>query len=141
MCIPFVYTQLLWLGSYFFNIGKLHNYSKFAHISIIKLFFYKVLLAPLIETLLFQFIIIEFFLLIFKGNKVIIALIISASVFGYSHYFNTQNVLYSLFAALIGLIFASIYILTKRRKDINPFLLVFFVHLSINLFAFVINDL
>jgi len=138
---PTVYTLILSLVNQFISVGTMHSDSILKNVPLYKILFYKVILGPFVETLFFQFIIIEIILWIFRKHKELISIILSGLIFGFVHYFNTQNILYTFFAIIAGLIFSTIYTMSKLRKDTNPLLLVFTIHLSINLFAFIINDL
>jgi len=106
-----------------------------------KSLFYKfnivVLVGPLIETFLFQYVFIEFLLMFSKRYLVLI--IISGLIFGASHYPHFHNFLYSFFAFIAGFLFASIYIISKKRKDLNAFYMVFLVHSCSNLIAFLVG--
>ena len=100
---------------------------------------YGVLLMPFIETFIFQYLPIELLKLFIK-NKQLIIVIISGGLFGFAHYFNNRDYLFSIAAFFAGIIFASIYLYSKERKDISfPFLLVFCVHSVINLISISIN--
>jgi len=108
-------------------------------LGLLKKIFYGVLFAPLIETFFFQYLPIELLRLIIKKKELFIV-IISGALFGFAHYFNNHDYLFSIAAFLVGLIFASIYLFAKNRKDISfPFLLVFCVHAVINLISLSIN--
>lgn len=117
----------------------IHKTSFLLEKSLFHKFNIQVFLAPIIETLIFQFLIIEFFYFLFK--KYSICLIISSLFFGIMHYTNNHNITYTLAAIFAGLIFATIYIISKNRKDLNAFLVVILVHSSTNLFSFLINNI
>ncbi len=129
--IPLVYTLLL----SFFCVEKMHKTTNFR---LPYLFFRNVFFVPIIETFLFQFSIIEMMLKLKINFKMIIS--ISGLIFGLLHYTNTYNLFYALLAVVVGFIFASIYLFSKIRKDVNAFCMVFLVHLLINLVAFLYND-
>lgn len=92
-----------------------------------------VLISPLIETIIFQLIIIE--LLYNKFRKDLIC-IISAFIFGCSHLY---NFLYFVFAFIMGFAFAYLYILGKKKDSGIKY--VFLSHLIYNLIAFILNNL
>lgn len=111
----------------------------FENESLIYIFTIVVILAPLIETFIFQFFIIEILLHLNKSkiNKIII-ITTSSLLFGLSHYFNVH---YFIFGVIFGILLSSCYLLAKIRKDINPFLLTLLVHASYNGFVFFINEI
>lgn len=92
-----------------------------------------VLAAPLIETIIFQFIIIE--ILYEKVRKEIICLI-SALFFASSHLY---NVLYFVFALILGFAFAYLYFIGRVNK--KAFQYVYLTHLTYNLIAFTFSHL
>ncbi len=106
--IPLIYTFILTIISFFVEIGATHRKDLFINSSLLGIFFKKVIFAPFIETLFFQALIIEIVLKTNLKNKDIIAILISGLVFGGTHFFNTHNILYTIFAIIAGLLFASI---------------------------------
>jgi len=142
LIIPFIYTLSLALLSNFIEIGPINKETLFQNSSLFKIFFLLVILGPFIETLVFQVIVIEIITKIFKQkNQHYIGILASGFAFGLAHYTNTHNPIYTFFAIIAGILFASIYVFSKIRKDINPFILVFFSHSLINFFSFLINHL
>lgn len=101
------------------------------------IFIATVLIAPVLETLIFQYGIIEVSLRLKNKNKILYAILASAIVFSLSHYY---NIFYILSSFILGFAFATFYIIAKIRKDINPFYLLFSIHCLINLVAFIFND-
>jgi len=101
------------------------------------IFILTVLVAPVLETLIFQYGIIELLFRLKNKNKILYAILASAIVFGLSHYY---NIFYVLNSFILGLAFATFYIIAKIRKDINPLYLLFSIHSLINLVAFIFND-
>jgi membrane protease YdiL (CAAX protease family) len=111
----------------------------FENESLIYIFIIVVIFGPLLETILFQYFIIEFLLFFDKLKKNrIITLIISSLIFGLSHSF---NVYYFFFGLILGILLSLCYLLAKTRKDIHPFLFTLFIHSSYNLFVFFINEI
>lgn len=107
--------------------------------SLLFIFTLVVILGPLVETLIFQFGIIELFLLINKSHLVkAIALLVSSVLFGLSHSYSLQYIIHT---SIFGFLFSSCYLLAKERKDIHPFMLTFLAHSSSNLFVFLINEI
>jgi len=92
-------------------------------------------LAPAIETFIFQKLPIDFFWESFSKKWPL--LIISATPFGILHYFKEyffRDILYSFGC---GVIFAYAYILAKKREDMSAFLVVSLIHAGYNLFGVV----
>lgn len=120
---------------------KIKNDLMEQHISIIFLFI--VLISPFFETLIFQFSIIELGYKFIKKEKIV--LFTSAFLFGFVHIFNNEaiinKVIYFTITFLSGLIWAIIYSLAKKRKNVSPFLLILSIHIFENLIGFVINEL
>lgn len=96
-------------------------------------FFLVVLVSPLLETIIFQFIIIE--ILYEKVRKELICLI-SGLLFASTHLY---NFLYFVFALIIGFAFAYLYFIGKINK--KAFQYVYLTHLIYNLMAFTFNYL
>lgn len=83
------------------------------------------IVGPIIETLIFQYGIIEILSdkKIFKEKKIIVA-IISALLFGSTH---SYSFLYVIYAFLIGLVLAYSYI-TYKKKSFSAFWVVVIIH-------------
>lgn len=82
------------------------------------------MIAPLFETLIYQYVVIEILSFkILKGKKLIIA-IISALMFAIGH---TYSFLYVFYTFIIGLILAYSY-LTYKEKSYSAFWVVFWIH-------------
>ena len=139
LAIPLIYNSL----SVFVKIGTIHRKNLFQNLPLFIIFFNKVILAPLLETFIFQFILLELLMNIFKKNKYqhLISILGSGLAFGLAHYTNTHNPVYTIWTVIGGLFLATIYVLSKIRKDVTPFLMVFFSHALINLVSFVLNDI
>ncbi len=105
----------------FKNLGSLYNE-----------FILVILIAPLFETLLFQYGIIE---IVRKKFTPLVCCSISALIFALMH---TYNLFYFFFAFLGGLLFAYLYFIGK--SIINGFLLAFSVHLIYNCIVFLIKN-
>lgn len=88
------------------------------------------IIIPLIETFIFQYLIIEYVGNIkkFKDKKFLIA-VISAVAFSLSHYYNAFYIFYSF---ILGLFLAYTYILYKNKGK-NPFIVVMILHALRNL--------
>ena len=72
-----------------------------------------VTLAPLLETLLFQSLVIYLIRKLLTGN-LILQVLISGVVFGVTHYYNPG---YIIFATLCGTVLATGYVLILRRRS------------------------
>lgn len=106
-------------------------------INTLKSFVKSVVLAPLIETFIYQFIIFKVSKLLIKNNKLslIVFLIISSLSFGFSHFYSPSYLLYTIFS---GFIFAFFYEIFHMKKA-NSFLLITLIHLTYNLILFLTN--
>ncbi|PIE48930.1 MAG: hypothetical protein CSA39_05150 [Flavobacteriales bacterium] len=111
----------------------LNNYST------LKSLIFRVLIGPFLETLIFQAAIIEFIMYHLKIKKLAVPVLVSGIIFGIVHYFNNFNVIYMVYAILLGFILSLIYVIAKKRKDTNPFLITFICHFFINLIAFILR--
>jgi len=103
--------------------------------SILGIFIISVIIAPLLETFIFQFLVIELLHTFKLDNTTII--FISAALFALSHYY---NLIYILIIFLPGLIYATYYLYLKHNNK-NGFLPVFFLHSLSNLIPFIFFDL
>ncbi len=107
---------------------------------LIIVFLVTVVIAPLIETVIYQFaiIVIVFHFFGTRIYSIILAILLSSIIFGLSHYYNPT---YAIVATFVGLSFAVFYVLAKFRKDISAVFLIFFTHSLLNFTAFIINDI
>ncbi len=128
-CISFIMS---FLEEGVFDIDFLKNKS------LAFIFILTVIIVPIIETFLFQFLIIEICIRFLKKKKEIIAILTSALIFSICHYY---NFLYIISIFFLGIVFSSFYILAKKRSDINPFIFLTLIHAINNLLAFIVNDL
>lgn len=108
--------------------------------SLVAVFFVSVIAGPFVETLIYQFALIEGTLYYTGKNRrgVFLAMFVSAFIFGVSH---SYNLVYMAAAMCMGLSLALTYIQFKRRHNISPFIGVYAIHSCINLVAFIVNDL
>ncbi|WP_416337305.1 type II CAAX prenyl endopeptidase Rce1 family protein [Galbibacter sp. EGI 63066] len=108
--------------------------------SIIFRFIVIIILAPLLETLLYQFIIIEAGIFLFNKKKktLMIIILISSIMFGLSHCYNLSYIILGVSA---GIILSLLYVLCKLRKDISPFFFVFIVHSFVNFTVYLVNNI
>jgi membrane protease YdiL (CAAX protease family) len=109
--------------------------------SISELFLVVVIAAPLLETFLFQYLIIElvfwFESIIKKRIPLLIPILLSAIPFGLTHDYNTY---YLVVATVSGVLFAFFYIMAKHVNGLNAFWTVFSVHAASNLVSFILNQ-
>ena len=95
-----------------------------------------VIIAPLIETFIFQYLIIEF-LLRFKKIKLNIIILVSALAFGSAH---NYNFFYVLVICISGFIYASYYLYLKIKEVKFPFLYISSLHALSNFLVFILDD-
>ncbi len=101
----------------------------------ISFFILVIIVGPLFETTIFQFLIIKIshkLLVKLKANSMVIPIFLSAIFFGLSHCYNLN---YMILAFFIGLIFASAFVISLKRRE-NAIILVFAIHAMINLVPF-----
>lgn len=106
-----------------------------------EIFLIAVIISPLIETFLFQFLLIEFIILLFSFIKIrggrLISVLVSSSLFAATH---PYSFIY-LFSALIsGLMYGTFYLVAKSKKGLNGFSVVYIVHSFYNLIVFLANE-
>ena len=101
-------------------------------------FILTVIVTPIIETLIYQYAIIEIVFRILKSNKTTIAILLSSVIFGLSHFY---SITYITATFILGLLFSCVYVIARKRNDVNPYWLLTVIHGSINLMAFIVNDL
>ncbi len=102
--------------------------------SLFTIFILTVVIAPIFETFIFQFLLIEI-LLTFKLKKEII-IYISAILFAATH---NYNFVYFIAIIFSGLIYAAYYLYLKSKNK-NALFYVILLHSVSNLFIFVIDD-
>lgn len=103
-------------------------------------FFIEVIAGPLIETFLFQFLVIElFFYLKERGvNIKDLGIVWTSSIlFSVTHYYNFVYILIIIFP---GLLYASYYLFLKKEKQNFIFIKVFGVHAISNCVAFLVDN-
>jgi hypothetical protein len=121
---------------FFLNIGSFNN-AIVNGLPIQIKFFIVAIFAPVIETLLFQTIFIEMFLVNHNNStNIIIVILVSSLAFAATHLF---SFFYAIFAFLMGINLASTYIVFQGKKP-NSTLTVISIHASYNLIMFVISE-
>jgi len=98
-------------------------------------FIITVLIGPAVETLIFQYLIIETLLSLKMTH--IVSVIISGLLFGLSHCYNLP---YILVTTVVGLIFAYYYMRLRHQGLVNTLGLVTLLHALSNIFAFINNN-
>ncbi len=105
----------------------------------ILLFFFVVLVAPLFETIIFQTAIIKLVIYLQKIIKIkqnnYLPITISAIAFGLYHNYNTT---YIIIGIIGGFVFASSYIISKKRSE-KPIINLFLIHSVLNFIPFCID--
>ena len=91
-----------------------------------------VIVAPVLETIIFQFIIIEALLKL--KLETLPCIIISALLFGVSHWYNLA---YVGVATVVGFVFAYYYLALRHQRNYNKLTLVILLHALSNLFVFI----
>jgi len=100
-------------------------------------FLLAVIVAPVLETIIFQFLILEFFRL--GRINPYLAISISGLAFGSAHYFNSYCFFEFAAATLTGLLWAYFYMIAKERKGVSAFLLIVSIHAFENLLASILT--
>lgn len=93
--------------------------------------------APLLETLLFQRIPINFLWKYFEKDWPLA--VISAMLFAAAHYLNEFFISDVLMLLMIGWVYAYAYIIAKKRIDMNAYWSVVLIHAGYNLFAVLVD--
>lgn len=104
-------------------------------ISLTEIFILSVIVGPLIETFLFQYIVIEL-LYSLKKIKTNFIVIISALVFSLIH---NYNLIYIIVTFIAGLIYALYYVYLKKTKKKYPFMYIWMLHTLYNLTVFILD--
>jgi hypothetical protein len=104
--------------------------------SVIVILFIAVIFGPLLETLIFQTLIIYLVKKILPKFE-LIAILISGILFGLGHFYSGAYVVYT---TIIGFVLAFVYIFSLK-KGFNAFFVVFAIHALHNLTMFITNYL
>mgnify|MGYP002335906332 CR=1 FL=1 len=95
-----------------------------------------VIFAPLVETLIFQYFLVNLSIsltrFLFKRESIILSIMMPAAVFGLAH---TYNYIYMACTFVTGLLFNTFYIIIKYRKQ-DAYSCTTIVHGLYNLFIF-----
>lgn len=109
----------------------------FCSVGLAEQFFISVIIGPVIETILFHFLLMELLLLIFKKAtyRFLIVVVISSLIFSFTHQLQIHFLVMSFIG---GVILSSSYIIAKI-KNMIPVVVVFFIHALANLGVLLIN--
>ncbi len=119
--VPFISYFLNYLLALIFKI-TLNNFTgPLENASILNKAITACIIAPILETLIFQWLIIETMI---KKISSRFAIFTSAALFGLSHFYNPLYIINTFF---IGLLFGLVYILAKV-KNFNPILITLSIH-------------
>lgn len=143
--IVFCFSMLALIVNFFFNYLISTFYpqinmfnTEVQHFYGAERFWIPVVVAPLLETFIFQYALLEFFLYLFGKLKYthLISVVLSGILFGLIHSFNT----FYVFATFIaGIIFAYEYIYFYKKSRTLAFWAVFFTHFINNLTAYLLE--
>lgn len=103
--------------------------------SMFRVFVEALVLAPIAETCINQFLPIELNAILKKKLPTVVIVIISAVIFGLSH---TYSFIYAIYTFFIGLYLATYYVIIRQRSSQprNAFWTVTFCHFIFNLTTF-----
>ena len=132
----FVYFAFQFITAVIANNLSANSYTKgFKFDSLMEEFLIAVIIAPIFETFIFQYLVIE--TLLNSKVKPIVCVAISASLFGASHWY---NLVYVLVTTVVGLIFGFYYMALRHQNFANKLVLVGALHALSNTIAFVDNN-
>ncbi|MDP2412361.1 CPBP family intramembrane glutamic endopeptidase [Daejeonella sp.] len=125
------------LSSYFSQFWGLRVSANFPPFESIKQeFFAVVIFAPFVETLIFQYFLINLTIsltrFLFKKESIVLSIILPAAVFGLAH---TYNYIYVVTTFVVGMLLNAFYIIIKYRKQ-DAYSCTTIVHGLYNLFIF-----
>lgn len=130
----FIYHLLLSIAISFYDPSLIETFEKGTPLK--EIFLLSVIIGPLLETLIFQYLTIEI-LSFFKLKKSFIILI-SSLFFSLIHYYNFIYIIATLPA---GIIYATYYMYLKEKKIKTPFLYIFGLHTLYNFTVFILDDI
>lgn len=96
-----------------------------------------ILLAPLLETFIFQKLPIDYFRKYIKKDWLLV--MISALPFGLMHYLKDFFFRDVFYAFCFGAVFAYAYILAQKREDMNAYWAVVIIHAGYNAVAMIVH--
>ena len=137
------YLFLMVLSAHFFELVSEYFLGEDAEVqyfekntSLFKIFFVSVVIAPMLETIVFQWLIYKIFYWL-KINQLLYVYLISAALFGLVHTYNMFTVLDAFIA---GLIFIH-YFHINYKNSAYSIMHVYLLHASYNFYAFCLDDL
>lgn len=111
------------------------------NLSLVNIFILSVIIAPIVETFIFQFFLIEFFQFTLNKTKYIkhVSILVAGILFGLTH---NYNIYYVLVMIVIGVYFAWVYWFISKWKGISSaFWSVTLIHAISNLIGFIVDEL
>lgn len=123
------------IGLIMFMFGSINMGNPFFwDLSLSEQFVLAVIIGPIIETLIFHFVLIELLLYLLKKTiyRNYFVIVISAFLFSMVHYYSFSYLILSFF---VGIIFSSAYIVAVKRGML-PFAIVFLIHSFSNFLSF-----
>lgn len=131
----FIFIYLVSYITYLFPPSAGYNEALSSLESVWERYLIGVIIGPLLETLIFQALIIYVVCRIIKRPRynLYASVLISAIAFGLNHCYNPYYVLYTF---LIGIILAFVYYISRYRR-MSPTLTVFIIHALLNFIAFI----
>lgn len=133
LLIECVYSIVVSFGVNWINPGLSDNNTN--DWGMLEKFFLKVVLAPILETLIFQALIIE--LLLYYQVRALYSIPIAAAIFAAAHYYNP---VYAIVTSFAGLLYAYYYYILQKRNKGMAILWVTLLHAAWNFIAFLNND-
>ncbi len=102
------------------------------------LFLFVVIIAPIFETIIYQFLLINMIKVFSAKMKysMLLSIIIPAVAFGFSHFY---SIYYLIFGLLVGIIYSSTYYISQYLRKENAFVIVLLIHSLNNLLALLTN--
>ena len=129
MCLAHLLSILILAPILLLVLGEIPENS-FNDWSFTSIFIVLILIAPIVETLLCQMLVINICTKWLFKLKDWIAIIISATIFGAGHYSSWETILVTLSS---GLIFAYSFVIYRDKKTFSPSLMVMILHAIFNI--------
>ncbi len=135
LLLLFILFVFFGIPDYFFNIMSGVKNEATTNLKPTELFITTVIVAPLLETFLFQYGIIKSIVYLSDNKYKTQAIILSAMAFTLIH---SYSIIYMIYAFIMGLFFGILYF-TSLKKKLYPFLVIAFVHALFNFTVFMVN--
>lgn len=136
--LQIIISYIFGIVAEFLNINDALKGVDFSKLSNLEIFTIAVIIIPLIETLIFQYFIINIW--IYTKKNIYIGIFLSSMFFAISH---AYNIIYVINMFIMGLILAYSFVLSKNRKW-KAFWVVYSIHSLYNFFVFlyrIINEI